>query len=47
MDEWRGLIKAQQESVRMPSFDPLVIRDIYKRGQEAGNEPRMVIQVGD
>lgn len=43
--EWRGLIKAQQETLRVENFNPQVIADAYKRGAEAGNKPRLVVQV--
>lgn len=43
--EWRGLIKAQQETLRLENFNPQVIADAYKRGEEAGNKPRLVVQV--
>ena len=43
--EWRGLIKAQQETLRVENFNPQVITDAYKRGDEAGNKPRLVVQV--
>lgn len=44
--EWKGLIKAQQETTRVGSYNPQVIVDAYKRGQAAGNKARLVVQVG-
>lgn len=46
-DEWRGLIKAQQETIRLPAFDRAIVRDAFKRGEKNGNNPRMVVQVSD
>lgn len=46
LPEWRGLIKAQQETVRVGNYDPQVIADAFERGQKAGNRARRVIQVG-
>ncbi|CAN0534647.1 unnamed protein product, partial [Ectocarpus sp. 12 AP-2014] len=43
--EWRGLIKAQQETLRVEAFNPQVVSDAYQRGKEAGNNPRLVVQV--
>ncbi len=43
--EWRGLIKAQQETLRAENFNPEVIKDAYNRGLAAGNNPRLVVQV--
>lgn len=43
--EWRGLIKAQQETLRVERFNPQVVSDAYQRGKEAGNNPRLVVQV--
>lgn len=43
--EWRGLIKAQQETLRLERFNPKVISDAYQRGQKAGTKPRLVVQV--
>lgn len=43
--EWRGLIKAQQETLRVENFSPQVIANAYQRGEEAGNKPRVVVQV--
>lgn len=43
--EWRGLIKAQQETVRVGNYNPQVVWDAFKRGQEAGNKARLVVQV--
>lgn len=43
--EWQGLIKAQQETTRVGSYNPQVIVDAYKRGQAAGNKARLVVQV--
>lgn len=44
-EEWRGLLKAQQETVRVSAFDPKVVADAYKRGRDAGNAARLVVQV--
>lgn len=46
LPEWRGLIKAQQETVRVENYDPQVIADAFERGQKAGNRARRIIQVG-
>ena len=46
-DEWRGLIKAQQETIRLPAFDRTIIKNAFKRGEKNGNNPRMVVQVSD
>lgn len=46
-DEWRGLIKAQQETIRLPAFDRAIVSDAFKRGEKDGNNPRMVVQVSD
>lgn len=43
--EWLGLIKAQQETVRVGNYDPKIIVDAFKRGQDAGNKARLVVQV--
>ncbi|CAM9689873.1 unnamed protein product [Pylaiella littoralis] len=45
--EWRGLIRAQQETLRVERFNPQVITDAYKRGDEAGNNPRLVVQLAE
>lgn len=45
--EWQGLIKAQQETTRVANFNPQVILDAYKRGQEAGNKARLVVQLAE
>ncbi|CAM9806230.1 unnamed protein product [Scytosiphon promiscuus] len=45
--EWRGLIRAQQETLRVERFNPKVISDAYKRGQEAGTKPRLVVQLAE
>lgn len=44
--EWRGLIKAQQETIRVAQYNPQVIADAYKTGQNAGNKARLIVQVG-
>ncbi|CAB1100843.1 unnamed protein product [Ectocarpus sp. CCAP 1310/34] len=45
--EWRGLIKAQQETLRVERFNPQVVWDAYQRGKEAGNNPRLVVQLAE
>ena len=45
LPEWRGLIKAQQETVRVENYDPQVIATAFERGQKAGNRARRVVQV--
>ncbi|CAN0124837.1 unnamed protein product [Ectocarpus sp. 6 AP-2014] len=45
--EWRGLIKAQQETLRVERFNPQVVSDAYQRGKESGNNPRLVVQLAE
>ncbi|CAN0127872.1 unnamed protein product [Ascophyllum nodosum] len=47
LPEWRGLIKAQQETVRVENYDPQVIATAFERGQKAGNRARRVVQLAE